>query len=59
MEVTLTEEEATELRQLLDETISDMSMEIADTDNPQYRATLRGRRERLAAIRAKVDGASG
>ena len=54
MELTLTDEEVDELRQLLDEAISDLSSELADTDNPRYKAVLRGRREQLRAVRAKV-----
>lgn len=45
-----------ELRDLLDGTLGDLSSEIADTDNPSYRAALRRRRERLERVRAALDG---
>lgn len=48
------DEELAELRALLDSAISDLSPEIADTDNPHYRTMLRGRRDRLCAIRDRV-----
>ena len=41
MELTLTEDEATELRDLLDGSLGDLSSEIADTDNPGYRLGLK------------------
>jgi hypothetical protein len=55
MEVTLSEDEVVDLRQALDEVISDMSVEIADTDNARYRAGLKERRDRLRGVRAKLD----
>lgn len=50
----LTEREAAHLMDLLDVAISDLSPEIADTDNPEYRASLRDRREHLRSVRAKL-----
>jgi hypothetical protein len=50
MDLQLTAEEATELRNVLIAAISDLSPEIADTDNPSYRAMLRHRRDVLRGI---------
>jgi hypothetical protein len=55
MIVNLSEALAVELSDVLGEVIRDMSSEIADTDNPAYRAKLKERRERLTAIRTQVD----
>jgi len=55
MQLTLTDVEATELRDLLDGSLGDLSSEIADTDNPNYRLALKERRTRLQAIRAQFD----
>ncbi len=46
---------AEELRSTLDQVLSDMSSEIADTDNPSYRRQLRDRRERLLQIQSQLD----
>ena len=54
MELTLTEDEATELRDLLDGSLRDLSSEIADTDNPGYRVGLKTRRVHLQAVRAQL-----
>ncbi len=54
MQLTLTETEATELRDLLDGSLGDLSSEIADTDNPSYRVALKERRARLQAVRAQL-----
>jgi hypothetical protein len=56
MELTLTETEATELRDLLDGSLGDLSSEIADTDNPAYRLALKERRTQLQAVRAQLAG---
>jgi hypothetical protein len=50
MELRLDDEEATELAQLLADTLRELSSEIANTDNAEYRRTLRARRERLEHI---------
>ena len=57
MELTLTEPEATELRDLLDGSLGDLSSEIADTDNPSYRLALKERRDRLRSVRDKLPAA--
>jgi hypothetical protein len=54
MELTVTEPEATELRDLLDGSLGDLSSEIAGTDNPSYRLVLKERRTRLQAVRAQL-----
>ena len=51
----LTAQEAAHLRDLLDVAVADLSPEIAGTDNPEYRAGLRDRREYLRSIRAKIE----
>jgi hypothetical protein len=56
IELLLDEGEATELVALLDAAIADLSPEIADTDNAQYRAMLRQRRDLLRSIRGKLSG---
>ena len=55
MQLSLTDAEATELRDLLDGSLGDLSSEIADTDNPGYRLALKERRTRLQAIRAQLE----
>ena len=47
---------AEELRDTLGQVISDMSSEIAGTDNPQYRRELEARRDRLRSEHAELDG---
>ncbi len=54
MELTLTDAEVTELRDLLDGALGDLSSEIADTDNPGYRVTLKSRRSDLQAVRERL-----
>jgi len=54
MQLDLTKKEAAELTNLLDAAVSDLSPEIAGTDNPAYRAGLRDRRESLRSIRSKL-----
>jgi len=56
MELTVTEAEATELRDLLDGSLGDLSSEIADTDNPSFRLALKARRDLLRAVRDKLAG---
>jgi hypothetical protein len=57
MPIDLNDEEADLLRDVLESVVSDLSPEIADTDNPFYRRELIGRRDRLRAILDKVSGA--
>jgi hypothetical protein len=55
LHVDFSAEEASELVSVLDGAIADLSPEIADTDNPSYRAMLRNRRELLRSARAKLN----
>jgi hypothetical protein len=50
MQLTLTREQASDLEEILAETLRDMSHEIAATDNAHFRAGLRDRRRRIEAI---------
>jgi hypothetical protein len=54
MELTMTDAEASELADLLDGALGDLSSEIADTDNPGYRVALKERRERLRSVRDQL-----
>ena len=57
MELSLTDEDVQVLRDVLHTVISDLSPEIADTDNPEYRRKLRAHREGLRRIVDKLDRA--
>jgi hypothetical protein len=50
MKLELTEDQASELELLLGGALSELSHEIADTDNAQFRQRLRDRRVALEAI---------
>ena len=52
----LSQELAEELRVTLTQVISDMSSEIADTDNAAFRRGLQARRERLKSVSVQLDG---
>jgi len=54
MQLELTDEQREELSRLVADALSDLSSEIADTDNPEYRNLLRDRRVHLAAILAQL-----
>jgi hypothetical protein len=54
MELVLSEDEIIDLRSLLDGTLGDLSMEIADTDNPALRVALKERRHRLRGVRPRI-----
>lgn len=56
MHLDLDDAHADELRTVLDDTIRDLSHEIADTDNPGFRDQLRTRRERLQHVRSLLGG---
>jgi hypothetical protein len=56
MELTMTDDEASELRDLLDGSLGDLSSEIAATDDPGYRVGLKARRVRLQSVRAQLAG---
>jgi hypothetical protein len=50
MKLELSDDDARLLHEVLDTVVSDLSPEIADTDNPQFRRGLEQRRDRLKAI---------
>jgi hypothetical protein len=50
MKLELSDDDARLLHEVLDTVVSDLSPEIADTDNPQFRRSLEQRRDRLKAI---------
>ncbi len=50
MQLMLTGEQASDLEEILAETLRDMSHEIAATDNAHFRAGLLDRRRRIQAI---------
>ncbi len=54
MELFLQAEEVDELQDLLRSAVADLSHEIADTDNWEYRKSLRRRRELLEAVRGRL-----
>jgi hypothetical protein len=56
MDVELTQEESEAVRQALQSYLSDLRMEITDTDNPEYRRTLRAERAHLESAVAKLGG---
>ena len=51
----LNAEQRTTLIEVLESYVSDLRMEIADTDNPGYRRELRAERELLESVVAKLD----
>jgi len=46
------------LREVLESTVSDLSPEIADTDNPTFRRELTARREQLRSILQRLPGSA-
>ncbi len=52
--LTLSAEELELLRTLLQETLSDLRMEIADTDNSQYRTRLHQREDMINQLIARL-----
>jgi hypothetical protein len=54
MDVRLDEGQAAVLAEVLDEVLGDLSAEIADTDNPEYRAALKRRRDHLRTVREQL-----
>jgi len=55
MLIELTEVQCAELQRLLEGSLADMSTEIADTDNPEYREVLRERRTVLESVLFQLD----
>jgi len=56
MQIDLTEAEAEVLRELLTYAISEIRMEIADTDSGSYRQTLKDRKALFLSIAEKLEG---
>ena len=54
MQLVLEDDEANELRRLLEGALSELTSEIADTDNPQYSRDLQARRDLLRAVEEKL-----
>lgn len=57
MHLELTDEQASDLGDLLRSSLSDLSTEIAATDNAAYREGLRARRVSLEGVLASLDSA--
>jgi len=55
MLIDLNEEQCSELQGLLENSLGDMSSEIAGTDNPEYREGLRERRRVLESVLYLLD----
>jgi len=55
MLIELTEVQCAELQRLLESTLSDLSSEIADTDDAEYRDSLRDRRTVLESVLFQLD----
>ena len=55
MLIELTEEQCAEMQRLLEECLGDLSTEIADTDNAQYREGLRQRRAVVESVLFQLD----
>ena len=58
MQIELDDAQARLLKDVLTDYVSDMSPEIADTDNPQFRRDLETKRNHLRAILSVLDPAS-
>jgi hypothetical protein len=54
MNIELSSTELALLRQILETRLGDYSMQIADADQSDFKARLRGEREELAGIIAKL-----
>ena len=59
MNLRLTREQADDLAGLLAMCLRDLSAEIADTDNPDFRGELKARRDRLAQVTEELRGLLG
>ncbi len=55
MHLDLTDEQVSDLRDLLRSSLSDLSTEIAGTDNAAYRDGLRSKRKSLEAVLALLE----
>lgn len=59
VELILTDAQAKELQLLLTQALGDLSSEIAATDNPDFRRTLRERRQELLRIGSRLSPTAG
>jgi hypothetical protein len=59
VDVQLTVEESSALRQALQSYLSDLRMEITDTDNAAYRRDLKDERAALESVAKKLTDAAG
>jgi hypothetical protein len=59
MQLTLTPDEARELRDVLTSTLSDLRMEIGHTDSQDFRDRLHEREHRLRRVLDGLDGLDG
>lgn len=57
IQVQLTPKQRDLLREILEAVLADLRMEIADTDNSQFKQELRNRKQRLTAILEAVSAA--
>jgi hypothetical protein len=55
MQIELNDDQCAELQRLLESSLGDLSSEIADTDNAEYRRGLRERRAVLESILFQLD----
>ena len=55
MQLTLTPDEARELRQILQDAIADLRSEIHHTDAPEFRQRLHARERLLHRLRERLD----
>lgn len=56
MQLDLSNDQATLLREVLDSTYRDLRMEIADTDNPDFKHALRDRESALRDLLDRLGG---
>lgn len=59
MDVNLSDDDAELLRRILTNYLADLRMEIVDTDNHEYKATLRAEQTQLRDILDRLGGPTG
>lgn len=57
--IDLTSEELQLLREILESTLSDLRMEIVDTDRSDYKESLKQRKDLLTRLVEKIQGVEG
>ena len=55
MDIHLSDEECVALRKVLTSYLSDLRMEVVETDNPGYRRDLRHEEEVIRAVLGRID----